>query len=148
MEIRRAFKSRDIDGMVDLLNQLFEIESDFTPNPELERKGLKMLLQSDLASVLIASEGVKVIGMCTAQIIVSTAAGGLKAQVEDVVVDKDYRRQGIGTKLLNAMEQEMKQKGVVRLALAVDKNNECATAFYNQGNWKEPCMKIMVKDIL
>ena len=35
-------------------------------------------------------------GMCTVQLVISTAEGGLAGLVEDLVVDRTYRGQGIG----------------------------------------------------
>ena len=45
-----------------------------------------MLAQTDKSCVLVAEYNKKVVGMCTGQLLVSTAEGGFKVIVEDVVV--------------------------------------------------------------
>jgi N-acetylglutamate synthase-like GNAT family acetyltransferase len=103
VKIRQA-KQTDIDGMAQLLSQLFSIEADFVVDEEKQRRGLQMLLDAMGAYVLIAEEQGSVIGMATVQVLVSTAEGGYVGLVEDVVVDNRCRGKGIGAAMLDGLQ--------------------------------------------
>lgn len=133
----RSATRDDIPAMVGLLERLFSIEADFSPDHARQRRGLEMLLKrSTQAAVWVAETEGRVIGMCTAQILVSTAQGSEVALVEDVVVDGAVRGAGIGRGLLTAVEQWARKRGVTRLQLLADTANEPALSFYHALAWR------------
>ncbi|SDI08304.1 GNAT family N-acetyltransferase [Desulfosporosinus hippei] len=133
--IRRA-ESTDISALVRLLGILFSIESDFKIDESKQRKGLEIMLQDDSKGcIMVAENNSQVIGMCTAQILVSTAEGGYVALIEDLVVDKEHRGIGIGKELLSSIEGWAMEKGAKRLQLLADKNNISALDFYKSIGW-------------
>ena len=145
--IRKAIPS-DIDAMTGLLYQLFSIEEDFNFNAENQKKGLALLIKSNETAVAFVAElNGNVIGMLTAQTNISTAEGGIAAVLEDMIIDKNLRGQGIGKQLMQAMEQWAKEKGITRLQLLADKTNSPALAYYNKLGWKETKMFCLRKYI-
>jgi GNAT superfamily N-acetyltransferase len=74
--------------------------------------------------------------MCTGQLLVSTAEGGLSLLVEDVVVDQQWRGRGVGRLLMTATSDWAKAKKVSRLQLLADSNNEPALDFYRSQGWQ------------
>ena len=136
VKIRKA-KSADIDAMVSLLCELFSIEADFCFDEELQRKGLMMMLEGgkDQRRVHVAELGGKVVGMCTAQTLVSTAEGSVVAMVEDMVVTSCYKNKGIGGKLLKSIEEWAGKIGAKRLQLLADRMNFNALIFYDKNGW-------------
>lgn len=134
--VRRA-GSTDIPSLIELLKILFSIESDFTINEAKQRTGLEIMLDDEKNRCIMAAEkNQQVVGMCTAQILVSTAEGGIVALIEDLVVSKEYRGEGIGRSLLSAIESWAAEKGVKRLQLLADRNNTPALEFYKNLSWK------------
>lgn len=134
--VRRA-KIEDVDTLAGLLVSLFTIETDFSIDVEKQRKGLFLMLQqTDRSCILVAEYNKKVVGMCTGQLLVSTAEGGLKAIVEDVVVEKNKRGLGIGTVLLSEIQKWAMSSGATRTDLLADKRNLQALNFYNKQKWK------------
>ncbi len=128
----------DIEDMLVLLKELFAIEVDFTFNEPIQRQGLSMLLaDSKDRCVLVAERAHKVIGMCSWQIIISTAEGGMVGNIEDVVVTSAWRGRGIGCRLLAAMEEWARKHGLRRLQLLADSGNRRALDFYEKQNWTE-----------
>ena len=126
----------DINQMVSLLKELFSIEKDFTFNETIQRNGLAMMLgDNEKRCIMVATSGEQIIGMSSAQLLVSTAEGGMVALIEDMVIAKSYRGQGIGNKLLLSIEQWAKSRDAKRLQLLADKNNFSALRFYDQQNW-------------
>jgi GNAT superfamily N-acetyltransferase len=127
----------DLDALVRLLHVLFSIEVDFRPDPARQRRGLALLLADpQRAAVLVAERSGAVIGMATAQLVISTAEGGPSALVEDVVVDERERGTGVGRRLLDALEAWARGQGATRLQLLADRENAPALRFYERLGWR------------
>lgn len=135
LRIREAGLS-DVEAMVGLLRALFALEPDFTFNEAKQRRGLVQLLcQAEGKCALVAEAGGRVIGMCTVQRVISTAEGAAVGWVEDVVVDAEYRGQGVGKWLLMTLEQWATAQGLKRLQLLADRENRAALEFYKAQGW-------------
>ncbi len=63
---------------------------------------------------------------------VSTALGGRAAILEDLIVRREFRGQGIGTLLLSAALAYAKDNGCLRVTLLTDADNESAISFYRR----------------
>lgn len=143
-------KEEDIPSLVVLLNDLFSIEQDFAPNAELQALGLQLIIQNqNTANIKVArtSSG-HVVGMVSAQLVISSAQGSNSAWIEDMVVDEAYRKHGIGRELLHAVLQWAKDKGATRAQLLVDLDNTAAVGYYNHLGWESSRMgmrRIMLK---
>jgi len=135
--IRRA-SPQDIEALIGLLKALFSIEEDFAFDERKQEKGLLLMLDDEtIRCVLVAEIDKMIIGMCTAQLLVSTAEGGLVALIEDVFIDENYRGQGIGEELLTSIEKWARHQGATRLQLLADRNNISALKFYQKMNWSK-----------
>ena len=127
----------DIPELIDLLGVLFAIEQDFTPAPDKQQRGLAALLASPAGHVAIARDAnARAVGMATAQLVISTAEGAPSAWVEDVVVREDWRGQGLGRALLDAVVAWARSQGAVRAQLLADLDNAPALAFYDKLDWQ------------
>jgi len=136
VEIRRASIS-DLEDLIELLRELFAFEADFTFDAEIQRRGLEMMLaDTENRCVLAAHRVGKVVGMCTAQIVVSTAEGGPAGLVEDLVVCQEWRGTGVGRRLAGGIEQWARSKGATRLQLLADRKNDNALGFYKKAGWR------------
>jgi GNAT superfamily N-acetyltransferase len=134
--IRRAGVG-DIRRLTELLEQLFAIETDFSAEPQKQRRGLEMML-GDGANrcIMVAENNGAVVGMCTAQLVVSTAEGALSGWVEDLVIDAGFRGGGIGRSLLAAVQDWCYSQGATRVQLLADRENAPALAFYRKQGWR------------
>ena len=139
----------DLDEMVTLLAQLFEIETDFPVDAAKQRHGLELLLSEagDRHCALVAEVNGRVVGMCTAQLLVSTSEGAHKALIEDVVVTHEFRGHGIGAQLMHAMEGWAREHGATRLDLLADRTNTSAVAFYERDEWQRTRLMGMQKKL-
>ena len=137
--IVREAHSSDIDDLVRLLRELFSIEEDFAFSELIQRRGLKLMIgdQRDRGDrvIIVAENNQKVVGMCSAQLLVSTAEGGRVVLIEDMVVARSFRGKGVGRKLLLAIEKWTKENGANRLQLLADRNNIQALGFYQKRGW-------------
>jgi GNAT superfamily N-acetyltransferase len=128
----------DIAALVRLLAILFSIEKDFNPDVSKQQKGLELLLKNNAtATIQVAkNQANQVIGMVTAQLVISTAQGATSAWVEDMVIDSAFRGQGIGKQLLQNALAWAKNKGATRAQLLVDIENSEALGYYQHLNWE------------
>lgn len=136
----------DLDDLVQLLQALFALEADFSPDPERQRLGLKLFLDGcgkhrcllvaeDAEAAAVKADG-KVIAMASVQILISTAEGGAVGMVEDVVVRRDRRGHGVGRRLMVELFRWADQRGLKRLQLLADRHNRPALDFYAQMGWQ------------
>jgi GNAT superfamily N-acetyltransferase len=133
----RPADQADIPAMAELLQQLFAIEADFHFFAERQERGLAMLLSAQTAAVLVAEEAGEVVGMVTAQLVISTAEGGPSLLIEDLVVVPTRQNRGIGTALLMAVEEWGSSMGAGRMQLLADRTNLPALDFYRYKGWRE-----------
>ena len=133
--IRRAGPEH-LEAMVGLLGSLFALEADFDFDPARQFQGLGLLLDNPRACVLVAVAGTETVGMCTGQLVISTAEGGPAALVEDVVVRADMQAQGLGRLLVDAVSAWAASLGVRRLQLLADHSNTAALGFYERIGWQ------------
>ena len=128
----------DIPDLVQLLALLFIIEKDFKPDTNKQQTGLALLVKnSATANVQVAKNDTgKVIGMVSAQLVISTAEGAVSAWVEDMVIEESYRGHGIGKQLLKNALTWAKNKGATRAQLLVDTANTDALGYYQHLNWQ------------
>lgn len=128
----------DIPALTALLDSLFAIEVDFSADLTKQVRGLQMIIENPkLAIIKVARDDEnKVIGMVSAQLVISTAQGTYSAWVEDMVVAEKYRGMGVGRKLLEAAISWAKEKGASRAQLLVDTENEPALGYYQHLGWE------------
>jgi len=127
----------DLPALVALLGELFSIEKDFTPDPRKQELGLRALLNMrDTAAVFVARGPMgEVVGMVSAQLVISTSEGAPSAWVEDLVVRADYRRSGIGKELARQVLEWARGRGATRAQLVYDLDNDSAIGFYDRAGW-------------
>jgi len=147
--IIRNATHKDIQGMLPLLEQLFAIEADFTFHPETQARGMALMLDGcgKHRAVKLALAQDRIIGMCTAQTRISTARGGICATLEDLVVDRAFRGQGVAPQLLEAIEKWAHLRGVAALSLLADKNNTPGLALYKNQGWAATDLIGLVKSL-
>ena len=131
----RPAKVADLPAMKALLAELFAIETDFKVDGQKQERSLRMIIERPSAAAWVAEVGGRVVGMMTAQTVVSTAEGGESVWIEDVVVTKDQRRAGVGRKLMDAVARWCESRGVVRMQLLAEGSNEAAFEFYKRRGW-------------
>lgn len=133
----REAQVEDIPTLCSLLHELFSIEADFVPERAKQAAGLEMLIrEGDRSCVMVAELNGIVVGMCSCQLVISTAQGGPAGLLEDLIISHPYRGQGIGPKLLRAIETWAKMQGASRVQLLADRTNTSALEFYLKNEWK------------
>jgi ribosomal protein S18 acetylase RimI-like enzyme len=146
--IIRHATPEDFDSMAELIALIFSVEEDFTADLAKQRKGLEMFQANPHGRCLVVAERhSKVIGMCSGQLLISTAEGGWKAIVEDVVVAEKFRGAGIGKRMLSALADWAVEQGAKRLDLLADRNNDKGIRFYQKTHWRHTNLIALQKHI-
>jgi GNAT superfamily N-acetyltransferase len=136
IKIRNA-QHQDLDTLVALLKELFSMEADFDFDENRQHRGLTLMLDGcgKHRCIKVAQVHGNVVGMCTAQTLISTAEGSMVALIEDMVVTSQYRGMGIGSRLMESIEKWARDRGVTRLQLLADRTNFGALDFYDTIGW-------------
>jgi ribosomal protein S18 acetylase RimI-like enzyme len=71
---------------------------------------------------------------------ISTAEGGFVVMLEDVVIHRDFRGRGFGSRLLKHAVEYAKKKDFLRITLLTDRVNEQGQKFFRQHDFYESKM--------
>lgn len=131
----------DIPRLTELLAVLFAQEADFIPDPQRQARGLSLIIGNpEIGRVFCAAHSSAIVAMVSILFTVSTAEGGRAAWLEDMIVDPDWRGQGVGQQLLGHAISEAKAAGCLRIALLTDQTNEAAMRFYRRAGFEQSQM--------
>ena len=135
---------KELQQLVDLLEQLFSQEAEFQPDAGKQKRALEAILASPATGKLfVAREGRRVVAMASLLYTISTAEGGKAALFEDLVVHPDERKRGIGEALLKYVIEQARAEGILRITLLTDMQNERAQAMYRRVGFVGSPMKPM-----
>ena len=136
--------NKDLPQLVALLGQLFEQEAEFSADAAKQEAALKLIFADpSLGRLYVARDGSRVVAMASLLFTVSTAEGGKAALFEDLVVRPDYRKQGIGARLLEYVIAQARAERVLRITLLTDMQNEQAQVLYRRLGFVGSPMKPM-----
>jgi len=133
----------DLSELTELLYDLFTQESDFTPDRDKQLRGLRLILeQPSRGRVFVIRNERMIVGMINLLITISTAEGGFVLLLEDLVVHKDHRGQGYGSRLVRHAVDFAKEKNFLRITLLTEEI-EGAQPFYLKHGFNESPMRPM-----
>lgn len=117
----------------------FTIKKDFQPDPVRQWAGLALMMADrDHCGVFVTRDPQgAVVGMLTAQRVVSTVQGTHSVWIEDLVIEEAYRGQGLGKVLLIHAEHCARSHHATRVQLLVDTQNMPAVEFYDRLGWEK-----------
>src|SRR5688572_28168713 len=122
-----AARSDELGELVELLGILFSQEAEFKPDAAKQASALRTILSEPATgTVYVAREEGRVIAMASLLHTISTAEGGPAALFEDLIVHPAHRGRGIAKALVRFVIEEARRRGILRLTLLTDMQNECA----------------------
>ncbi len=134
----------DLPSLVDLLGELFRLESDFEPDPAKQEKGLRLILeQPESGRIFVARAGCRAVAMASLLLTVSTAEGGRAAILEDVIVSRAWRGKGLGKLLLEHAFLWGAENGCLRITVLADRDNAGALGFYRGLGFQPSAMTVL-----
>ena len=140
MKIKKG-KTKDIEGLLPLLEELFTKEAEFVFEKRQHKKGLKKIIENKkIGTIFVVKKRKRVIACINVLYTISTALGGKVALLEDVVVSKAYQKKGIGTKLLRYVLAFLEKQRIKRITLLTDYDNTTAHHFYKKNSFVNSSM--------
>ena len=131
----------DLPQLTDLLFDLFTQEADFAPNRSKQMRGLRLLLeQPNRGRIFVLRRNGTILGMINLLFTISTAEGGFVILLEDVIVHREQRGQGLGDKLLLHAIEYSKKKDFQRITLLTDRLNADGQRFFKSHGFLESNM--------
>jgi GNAT superfamily N-acetyltransferase len=133
----------DLPELTELLRDLFLQEADFRPDRDKQMRGLRLILEQPARGrIFVLRNERMIIGMINLLITISTAEGGFVLVLEDLVVHRDHRGSGYGSRLLKHAIAFAREKNFLRITLLTD-NPEESRRFYLKQGFVESEMKPM-----
>ena len=103
-------------------------------NPAPTKKQLESIVASDSSHVLVAKVDGVIVGSLT--LVIFHIPTGIRAWIEDVVVDADARGKGVGEALNTFALAEAKRQGVTTVDLTSRPSREAANRLYQRLGFK------------
>ncbi|MES2475195.1 MAG: GNAT family N-acetyltransferase [Verrucomicrobiota bacterium] len=123
----------DLPALTELVVSLMDASGDFTPDPVLQERGLRLILeQPSRGRIFIVRNADQIFGMVNLLFTISTARGGFVILMEDVVIHPDHRGQGYGTMLLDHVAEFAKTKHFKRITLLTDRISAESQEFFRK----------------
>lgn len=95
---------------------------------EVTLQRVKDIVASPSAELWVVKDGERIIGMSTINFMQRVL--GSAGYIDDVVIDESHRGKGFGTKLMEAVIQSARERGVERVALTSRPSREAANKLY------------------
>ncbi len=133
--------AEDLDELSSLLGELFSEESDFRPDKAKQLRGLRLIFeQPNRGRVFVLRVDHSIVGMINLLFTISTAEGGFVVLLEDLVVHREHRGHGYGSKLLDYAIEFAKQKNFLRITLLTDRPELRSQSFFRKHGFYESPM--------
>ena len=107
-----------------------------TPNMGLRtlddsREGIEHFLKRNPETCFVALEGETITG------VILCGHDGRRGYIYHTVVHPNYRKQGIGTALIDAAVDALRKEGITRVCLNVMERNEGGKRFWTNRGWEK-----------
>ncbi|MHB8720869.1 MAG: GNAT family N-acetyltransferase [Steroidobacteraceae bacterium] len=123
----------DVAGIASLVQRYWEYESmKGFDRPRVETLLGALLAETDRGACWVAETEGRLCGYLLAAFMFSLEHGGSMAEIDELFVSLEMRSLGVGALLLARAEDELAQRGLVRLQLQVGVANERARNFYSR----------------
>lgn len=118
-----------VDMTINHIDGIMDIEKDSFAIP-WSRKSIEDELKNKLAIYFVALYDDKVVGYAGMWHVVT------EGHITNIAVHKDYRKQGIGDKLVKKLIETAEEKEMIGLTLEVRPSNEAAMRLYKNNGFK------------
>ena len=132
MSIRRA-TATDIADIAGLVERYWEFEAiRGFDRPRIEALLAGLLARPERGACWAAEEDGRLQGYLLAVFMFSLEYGGLMAEIDEVFVAQEARSAGLGSLLVERVEGDLAERGLVRLQLQLGVENHRARRFYER----------------
>ncbi|HTZ01315.1 MAG TPA: GNAT family N-acetyltransferase [Xanthobacteraceae bacterium] len=120
-------------GRMSDLKALLALEEYFTPDHRISRRSFRRFMRSPHAKLIVATIGIDV-GGCA---LVLYRRGSTRARLYTIAVAREFRRRGLGRRLLTAAEAHAVRRGCRSLRLEVRADAKGAVELYTSAGYRQ-----------
>ena len=124
-----------VKGLVKELYDALEIKEGM--NKELSKKKYKDLLNDSKVAILVAESDGVVIGYLTLNFNRSLLDANITAIIDELIVSKDHRGKGVGSKLVTIAIKRCRYNGCSEIGVGTEFSNAAARKFYERCGFSE-----------
>jgi ribosomal protein S18 acetylase RimI-like enzyme len=117
----------------------------FFDEPAVRQVLRKLLASPDLGQVWIFVEGDAPAGYVVLTFGYSFEYHGRDSFIDELYVEPQYRRQGIGRRSMQFVEERARELGVNAIHLEVDRGNDAAEELYRRTGYRDQARFLMTK---
>lgn len=128
----RPAKKKDFEEIMRLYEQLWSPGKIVPKNIKKLKSAWHKILKADYDYELVLEEKGKLVGHVTLRIIPEFWLKGKMGMIDDVVIDQNYRGQGLAKKMMKELEQIAKKKKVKTLILYTETHRPEAIKLYER----------------
>lgn len=122
MEIRKMI-SEDYDSVYELW---LSCKGMGLNNVDDSKEGIDKFLKRNPDTCFVSEDGNKIVG------VIMAGNDGRRGYIYHTAVDQEYRKKGIGSKLVSAVLDSLKNNGINKVALVVFDRNKEGNAFWEK----------------
>ena len=101
---------------------------------------LKKSLQDHSCTVYVAEVAEKIVGFIEMRVFPDFAEGMPIAIIQNLIVKEDYRKLGIGSKLIQKANETAEKQNVAEIHVWTEFNNQQAIDFYTKHGFKKKAL--------
>jgi len=131
VEVRIAV-TQDSDNIVRLADELIHLD-DWSSREVM----LKKSLQDPNCKIYVAEVDGKIVGFIETHVFLDFVEGAPIAIIQNVIIEENYRKLGIGSKLLQRVIEEAEKLNAVEIHVWTEFDNQQAIRFYTKHGFKK-----------
>jgi len=140
VKIRTAV-SQDSEALLELADELIPLE-----DRSSREVMLKKSLQDPNCKIYVAEVDDKVVGFIDIHVFPDFVEGAPIAIIQNLIVEKNYRKMGIGSKLLKRAVEESEKQNAAELHVWTEFENQQAISFYTEHGFEKRAL-LLEKEI-
>jgi len=131
LRVRKALP-QDSGRIIKVADELIHL-SDWSGRVTMLRKSL----QDPNCEIFVAEVGDQVVGFIEVRVFPDFVEGSIIAIIQNLIVEKDYRKLGIGSKLLERAIDKAEKQNAIEIHVWTDFDNQQAINFYTEHGFKK-----------
>lgn len=139
----RKLRKKDREHIIELFNQLVSKPEKFNYFKDLN---IDLMIRDRNCHCVVVEHNKKVIGFGSI-IVFLTPVHGHKGRIEDIIIHKDHRGQGLGKKLVEELISIAKNKNIRNIHLTSNPSREAARNLYKTLGFEQYDTGVFVLDI-
>lgn len=134
IKVRKTL-SQDSEELVKLADELIHLD-DWSGRKVM----LKKSLQDPNSEIFVAEADKKIVGLIEVRVFPDFVEGSPIAVIQNLIVEKDFRKLGIGSKLIERSIEEAEKQNVVEIHVWTEFDNQQAINFYTRHGFHKRCL--------